>query len=104
MKVFKRIFIFTLIALWVMLDANALFSQQHYYTFIGTVVGIEGGFRKWLDVKSNKDGLIVNFRIGRDTIYTPHTYPYPGEKVKVEYLPDRGVDVAYKVTVLGGPK
>jgi hypothetical protein len=103
-KVFKRIFIFTFIALWVMLKANALFSQQHYSTFTGAVVGIQGGFRKWLDVKSNKDGLIVNFRIGRDTVYTPHRYPYPGEKVKVEYLPSRGVDVAYRVTVLGGPK
>jgi hypothetical protein len=104
MKVFKRIFILTFIALWVMLEANVLFSQQHYSTFIGTVVGIQGGFRKWLDVKSNKDGLIVNFRIGRDTVYTAHRYPYPGEKVKVEYLPNRGVDVAYRVTVLGGPK
>ncbi len=87
-----------------MLEANALFSQQHYSTFIGTVVGIQGGFRKWLDVKSNRDELIVNFRIGRDTIYTPRRYPYPGEKVKVEYLPNRGVDVAYRVTVLGGPE
>jgi hypothetical protein len=104
MKAFKGILIYTLVFLWVMLEANALFSQQHYSTLTGTVVGIQGGFRKWLDVKSNKDGLTVNFRIGRDTVYTPHRYPYPGEKVKVEYLPDRGVDVAYRVTVLGGPK
>ena len=62
------------------------------------------GFRKWLDVKSDKGELIVNFRIGRDTVYTPHRYPYPGEKVKVDYLPIRGVDVAYRVTVLGGEK
>ena len=85
MKVFKRIFICTFIALRVMLEATALFSQQLYSTFTGTVVGIQEGFRKWLDVKSNKDGLIVNFRIGRDTVYRPHRYPYPGEKVKVEY-------------------
>jgi hypothetical protein len=65
-------------------------------------VAIQGGFRKWLDVKSNKDEIIVNFRIGRDTVYTPQRYLDPGEKVKVEYLPYRGVDVAYRVTVLGG--
>ena len=67
-------------------------------------MAIQGGFRKWLDVKSNKDGIIVNFRIGRDTVYTLQRYLYPGEKVKVEYLPYRGVDVAYRVTVLGGAK
>jgi len=62
------------------------------------------GFRKWLDVKSDKGELIVNFRIGKDPVYTPHRYPFPGEKVKVEYLASRGVDVAYRVTVLGGEK
>ena len=100
----KRLFIFTFIALWVTLEANALFPQQHYSTFTGTVVGVQGGFRKWLDVKSNKDGLMVNFRIGRDTVHTPHRYPYPTEKVRVEYLPYRGADMAYRVTVLGGPR
>lgn len=104
MKVSKRIFIFTFIVLLLMLEANALVSQEHYSTFTGTVVGIQGGFRKWLDVKSNKEGVIVNFRIGKDTVYTPHRYPFPGEKVKVEYLASRGVDVAYRVTVLGEPK
>ena len=104
MKVSKRIFIFTFIVLLLMLEANALVSREHYSTFTGTVVGIQGGFRKWLDVKSNKEGVIVNFRIGKDTVYTPHRYPFPGEKVRVEYLASRGVDVAYRVTVLGEPK
>jgi len=48
--------------------------------------------------------MIINFRVGRDTVYTPHRYPFPGEKVKVEYLPTRRVDVAYKVTILGESK
>jgi hypothetical protein len=104
MKVYKRILIFTFVVLLLIFEANALVSQEHYSTFIGTTVGIQGVFRQWLDVKNNKDGLIVNFRIGRDTVYTPHRYLYPGEKVKVEYLPNRGVDVAYRVTVLGGPE
>lgn len=104
MKILRSTLAIILIVLLLMLEANALVSQERYSTFVGTVVGIHGGFRKWLDVKSNKDGLIVDFRIGRDTVYTPHRYPHPGEKVKVEYLPDRGVDVAYRVTILGGPR
>ncbi len=104
MIVSKRIFIFIFMALLLMLDANALVAQEHYSTFVGTTVGIQGPFRKWLDVKNDREGLIVNFRIGRDTVYIPHRYPYPGEKVKVEYLPIRGVDVAYRVIVLGEHK
>jgi hypothetical protein len=104
MKVLKGIFIFTFIVLLLMVEANALVSQEHFSTFIGTTVGVQGVFRQWLDVRNNNNGLIVNFRIGRDTVYTPHRYPYPGEKVKVEYLPIRGVDVAYRVTILGEPK
>jgi hypothetical protein len=104
MKVLNRIFIFMFVALWLMLEANTLISQEHYSTYTGTVVGIQRGFKKWLDVKSDEDQLHVKFRIGKHTVYIPHRYPYPGEKVKVEYLPNRGIDVAYRVTILGGPK
>jgi hypothetical protein len=104
MRVSKRIFIFTFVVLLLVLEANALISQERYSTFIGTVVGIQGGFRKWLDVKSSKEDVIVNFRIGRDTVYIPDRYPYPGEKVKVEFLTREGVEVAYRVTVLGEAK
>ena len=104
MEVSKRIFIFTFVALLLMLEASALVSKEYCSTFTGTVVGVQGVFRKWLDVKSAKEGVIANFRIGRDTVYTPHRYPYPGEKVKVEYCPIRGVDVAYTVTIFGEPK
>ncbi len=104
MKVIKGISIFAFIVLLLMVEANPLLSQERYSTFIGTTVGVKGPFRKWLDVRNDKDGSIVNFRVGRDTVYTPHRYPYPGEKVKVEYLSIRGVDVAYRVTILGEPK
>jgi len=66
--------------------------QKNVYLHIGS------------SVKNVKEGVIANFRIGRDTVYTPHRYPYVGEKVKVEYCLIRGVDVAYTVTILGGPK
>jgi hypothetical protein len=104
MKVSKRMFILTFIVLWLMLEANALVSQERYSTLTGTVVGIQGGLRKSLDVKRVKDEVVVNFRIGRKTVYIPHRYPYIGEKVKVEYLTDRGVNVAYTVTILGQSK
>jgi hypothetical protein len=71
MKVLVGIIIFTFIALWFMLEANALVFQERYPTFTGTVVATHGGLKRWLDVKSNNDELIVIFRIGRDTVYPP---------------------------------
>jgi hypothetical protein len=80
MRVFRNIFICTFIALCVILEADALFPQQRYSTFKSTVVAIQGDFRKWLDVKSNQDGLIVNFRIGRNRVYTPLDTFIPGRR------------------------
>jgi hypothetical protein len=102
MKTFKRIFIFIFIVAFFMLEANALIAQERYSTLIGTVMGIR--MRSWLDVQSEKDKAVVNFRIGRKTIYKPHRYPNVGEKVKVEYLTHRGVPVAYTVTILEGSR
>lgn len=98
MKTFKRIFIFIFIVAFFMLEANALVAQERYSTLIGTVMGIR--MRSWLDVQSEKDKAVVNFRIGHKTVYIPHRYPNIGERVKVEYLTHRGVPVAYKVTIL----
>jgi hypothetical protein len=57
---------------------------------------------KWLDVESEKDKTILNFRIGSRTIYNPRRFPDEGEKVKVEYLTlEGGALVAYTVTILG---
>ena len=108
MKAFKIIFILIFVAGLLLLEVNALIGQERYSTLIGTVVGIHGGVRKWLDVRSEKDEAIFNFRIGRNTVYIPHRYPNIGEKVKVEYLTQKGVYVAYTVTILvdtkGTPK
>lgn len=102
MKAVKRIFIFTFIALLLMLEVNALVAQERYSTLTGTVIGIR--MRLWLDVQSEKDKAIVNFRIGHKTVYIPQRYPNVGEKVKVEYLTQRGVPIAYTVTILEGSK
>jgi len=102
MKLFKRILIFALIVAWLMLEANPLVAQGKFSVLTGKVVGIRA--RLWLDVQSEKDKAIVNFRIGHKTVYIPHRYPNPGERVKVEYLVQRGTPVAFTVNILEGSK
>ena len=85
-----------------MLEANVLIAQGPYSILTGKVVGIRG--RLWLDVESETDKAIVNFRIGHKTVYIPHRYPNPGERVKVEYLVQRGVSVAFTVNILENKK
>jgi len=67
------------IALWIVLEASALFAQPHFPTLTGTVVVIQGGARKWLEVKSDTDGAIISLRIGRNTEYYPRRYPNIGK-------------------------
>ena len=64
-----------------------------------TVVAIERGARKWLEVKSETDETVVNFRIGRNTVYVPQRYPNIGEKVRILYITEKGVNVATKVFI-----
>ena len=102
MRIFKRFLIFIFIAGLLMMEANHLIAQGKFTLLTGKVVGIRA--RAWLDVESEKDKAIVNFRIGRRTVYIPHRYPYPGERVKVEYLVERGVPVAFTVNILESKK
>jgi len=73
--------------------SNTLIAQDRYSTLTGKVLGVR--MRMWLDVESETDKAVVNFRIGRNTQYTPKRYPFVGEIVKVEYLIHRGSPVAY---------
>ena len=102
MKGTPKILIFVLILGLLVLEANSLVAQAPYSILTGKVVGIRT--RMWLDVESETDKAIVNFRIGRKTVYVPHRYPNPGERVKVEYLLQKGVSVAFTVTILEGSK
>jgi len=102
MKGFKRILIIVFILTLFMLEANHLISQEKFSILNGKVLGIRA--RMWLDVESEVDKAVVNFRIGRKTVYVPHRYPNPGERVKVEYLTHRGTPVAYTVTILESSK
>jgi hypothetical protein len=102
MKIFKRIFVLVFIVGLLMLEAYPLMAQEKFSILTGKVIGIR--MRFWLDVESEKDKAVVNFRIGHKTVYIPHRYPHPGERVKVEYLVQRGVPVAFTVTILEGSK
>jgi hypothetical protein len=97
MKTYKRTFIFLLVAIFLLLEATVLVAQEKFSVFTGKVVNIR--FRKWLDVEGD-DKVVMNFRIGTKTVYNPKRYPFLGERVKVEYLTNRGVPVGYTVTIL----
>lgn len=102
MRGFKRILVLVFIAAMLMLEASHLIAQEKFSILNGKVIGIRA--RMWLDVESETDKAVVNFRVGRKTVYVPHRYPNAGEKVKVEYLVHRGTPVAYTVTILEASK
>ena len=85
--------------LCLVLTANLLDAQEHFLTVTGTVVAIQGGARKWLEVKNEKDDTPINFRIGRNTTYVPQRVPAIGEKVRVMYYIEKGVPIATKVLI-----
>ena len=102
MKPFKRVLIFAFIIALFILEANYLIAQEKFSVLTGKIIGIRA--RLWLDVESEMDKAIVNFRIGRKTVYIPYRYLNPGERVKVEYLIQRGTPVAFMVNILEGSK
>ena len=74
-------------------------EAQQYITFVGKVVSVQ---RKVITVEGDK-GEVFQFAVGRKTIYIPHRLPGVGERVKVEYLFQRGHNVAYQMKVLPPP-
>ncbi len=85
----KKIFFVTLI-IFLLLTIEG--RAQNYSILTGTVTQTSW---RWLVIESN-DGKIVPFRVGWRTLY-PNRIPLVGDRVKVEYLIDRGVYVAYSV-------
>src|SRR4030065_373779 len=99
MKNFKGLFIIVFfMSLFVFLEIKNSIAQEEFSTFTGKVIGIR--MRLWLDVESQTDKAVMNFRIGRKTVYHPHRYPNRGATVKVEYQVHRGVPVAFTVNIL----
>ncbi len=99
MRNLMRIWVIVFFLLMAIVAIRGLLAQENYSVLTGKVLAIE--MRRWMEVQNEQDKTVVNFRIGRRTVYTPHRYPLAGERVKVEYLIHRGVPVAYKVTILG---
>ncbi len=69
--------------------------------FEGTVAGITTGAwaRGVITVKGDK-GEVLNFAVGRKTVYVPSRYPGVGERVKITYGLIRGQNAAYAVEIL----
>ena len=77
---------------------------QQMSTFEGSVAGITTGAwaRGTISVKGSK-GEVINFAVGRRTVYIPSRYPGVGERVKVTYSLIRGQNAAYTVEILPAP-
>ncbi len=77
---------------------------QQTSAFEGSVAGITTGAwaRGNITVKGVK-GEIMNFAVGRKTVYVPSRYPGIGERVKITYSLVRGQNVAYQVEILPAP-
>jgi hypothetical protein len=91
----KVFFVSLIIFLLLAIEGQA----QNYSILTGTVT--QSSWR-WLVIESN-DGKIVPLRVGWKTLY-PNRIPFVGDRVKVEYLIDRGVHVAYSVATLDNLK
>jgi hypothetical protein len=77
---------------------------QQMSTFEGSVAAITTGVwaRGVISVKGSK-GEIINFAVGRKTVYVPSRYPGVGERVKITYSLERGQNAAYTVEILTAP-
>jgi len=74
------------------LDIEA--QAQTFSVLSGTVTEVTS---RWLGVKSD-EGAVVRFRVGRRTVY-PSRVPLVGDKVKVEYLVSRGVNIGSNINL-----
>ena len=77
---------------------------QETSTFEGSVAAITTGAwaRGNITVKGVK-GEIMNFAVGRKTVYVPSRYPGVGERVKITYSLIKGQNAAYQVEILPAP-
>jgi uncharacterized integral membrane protein len=63
-------------------------SNAVYGKITGVAIGAFG--RGTIHVQSFNTGKVYTFYVGKDTNYSPHRYPSPGENAKVYYIYDRG--------------
>ena len=97
------IMLFTILAFLFVVELEITLAQQSF-TYEGSVAGISTGAfaRGIITVKGNK-GEVMNFAVGRKTVYVPSRLPGIGERVKVSYYLQRGQNAAYQVEILPAP-
>ncbi len=88
-----------LIFVFLMHIEGKISEAQQYLNFSGKVISL---YRGSLSVQGDK-GVMMNFAVGRRTIYVPSRLPGVGEWVKVSYYLQRGHNVAYQVEILPAP-
>lgn len=77
---------------------------QQTSTFEGSVAGITtGAFARGMITVKGAKGEVMNFAVGRKTVYVPSRYPGVGEWVKITYSLVRGQNAAYQVEILPAP-
>ncbi len=78
--------------------------SQETSTFEGTVAGITtGAFARGIVTVKGAKGEVLNFAVGRKTVYVPSRYPGVGERVKITYSLVKGQNAAYQVEILPAP-
>jgi hypothetical protein len=94
---------FTIFAFLFVVGLETTLAQQ-MSTFEGSVAAITTGAwaRGVISVKGNK-GEVINFAVGRKTVYIPSRYPGVGERVKITYSLERGQNAAYTVEIFPAP-
>ena len=105
MKKFMKhgIMLFAIFAFLSAIGLEITLAQQSF-TYLGSVAGISiGAFSRGnISVKGDK-GDVMNFAVGRKTVYVPSRLPGIGERVKVSYYFQRGQNAAYQVEILPTP-
>jgi hypothetical protein len=77
---------------------------QETFTYEGSVAGIKtGAFARGIITVKGDKGDVMNFAVGRKTVYIPSRYPGIGERVKITYSLQRGQNAAYQVEILATP-
>ena len=74
-------------------------EAQQYFNFSGKVINLQRGN---ITVQGDK-GEVMNFAVGRRTIYVPSRLPGVGERVRITYYFQRGNNVASQVEFFPPP-
>jgi hypothetical protein len=78
--------------------------SQQTSTFEGSVAGITtSAFARGIITVKGDKGEVLNFAVGRKTVYVPSRYPGVGERVKITYSLVRRQNAAYQVEILPTP-